>query len=577
LAVAAWSGASHRDSPRGSAASWLADRRGAPERCLRFTDGRRFIVSIVETEYTDHGTPDGVAGGQGDLPGPAGLELLQVDPRSLVIGVNVRADAALDKAFVGSIRDRGVREPIIVRRDGEGRLVVRKGQRRTLGAIQAGRDVVTVVVESETAADDDAARHVDRLIDQLGENQHRAGISVVDEVRAHQQLLELGLSAGQIARRTRTGVARVRATLAVAGSQAAAAAVGRHGLSLEQAAVIAEFDGNDLAGDAVKALIEAASARPGQFEHVAQRLRDARVEARLRAELTGQLAAAGVRVVQRPESRGPVRPLGELRAAPDSEPGTVLTGGEHAGCPGHVAWLENSWRSDQPLEVVYGCVDWARYGHAERYAGLGEAGGGRVAGPMSEEQKAERRTVIAHNRAWGSAARVRRVWLRQFLARRSAPKGAPGWIASVLAEGSHEVRRAMEDHHALACQLLGVGQEQAGSWYRGCGRPHPIAVAAAAATPARATMLTLGILLAALEAGTGQNSWRDPGPGTRAYLAALRGWGYELSDVEQLTQRGADPSFAGTQGAGDAGVTGQSDPDAIDGVPVGQSDPDGAV
>src|SRR5207248_2058262 len=33
LAVAAWSCASHRDSPRGSAPSWLTGPRDAPERC----------------------------------------------------------------------------------------------------------------------------------------------------------------------------------------------------------------------------------------------------------------------------------------------------------------------------------------------------------------------------------------------------------------------------------------------------------------------------------------------------------------------------------------------------------------
>src|SRR5207244_1742207 len=118
----------------------------------------------------------------------------------------------------------------------------------------------------------------------------------------------------------------------------------------------------------------------GLFEHVAQQLRDARVEARLRTELTGQLAAAGVRVIERPESRGGVRRLGELRATRDGEPGTTLTEIEHAGCLGHLAWLENSWRSDQPMTVVYGCADWQRYGHAERYAGQGAAGSGPAAG-----------------------------------------------------------------------------------------------------------------------------------------------------------------------------------------------------
>ena len=90
-------------------------------------------MSVIETVHGDQAVPEPATAGSGGASAGCGLELLQVDPRSLVVGANVRADAALDKAFVGSIRDRGVREPIIVRRDGEGRLVVRKGQRRTLG------------------------------------------------------------------------------------------------------------------------------------------------------------------------------------------------------------------------------------------------------------------------------------------------------------------------------------------------------------------------------------------------------------------------------------------------------------
>ncbi|QNG55708.1 ParB N-terminal domain-containing protein [Pseudonocardia petroleophila] len=71
-------------------------------------------------------------------------ELLRVDPRTLVIGANVRRDVVLDRPFLRSISDRGVREPIIVRRDDHGVLVVRKGKRRTLAAVETGRPTVPV-------------------------------------------------------------------------------------------------------------------------------------------------------------------------------------------------------------------------------------------------------------------------------------------------------------------------------------------------------------------------------------------------------------------------------------------------
>ena len=65
-------------------------------------------------------------------------EILWVDPRELIIGDNVRLDTALERGFVADIAERGVRQPVPVRREESGRLVVRTGQRRVLAAIEAG-------------------------------------------------------------------------------------------------------------------------------------------------------------------------------------------------------------------------------------------------------------------------------------------------------------------------------------------------------------------------------------------------------------------------------------------------------
>jgi hypothetical protein len=89
-------------------------------------------VTIAHTDHTDHTgdagpdnpdspadqdihrlgevAQDDPAARPGEVPpaaADAGPELLLVDPRMLVVGVNTRADVALDKAFVGSIADRG--------------------------------------------------------------------------------------------------------------------------------------------------------------------------------------------------------------------------------------------------------------------------------------------------------------------------------------------------------------------------------------------------------------------------------------------------------------------------------------
>jgi ParB family chromosome partitioning protein len=168
---------------------------------------------------------------------------------------------------------------------------------------------------------------------------------------------------------------------------------------------------------------------------------------------------------------------------------------------------------------------------------------------------------------------VRLGWLRQFLARKSAPKDAATWTAITLADGSHDIRRAMEDQHSLARDLLGLSDGEGQRWYRGGGRPHPIAAAAATATPGRAAVLSLAVLLAGLEAGTSKNTWRNPTADNLAYLTALQGWGYELSEVEQvaLAHHTDQPEPAGLRGdtsepSTEPGTTpGDSDSDSEDG------------
>ncbi|MGH3535542.1 MAG: hypothetical protein ACRDQG_12660, partial [Pseudonocardiaceae bacterium] len=150
--------------------------------------------------------------------------ILWVDPRDLIVGDNVRTDVRLDKGFVADVRDRGVRQIIPVHRDEFGRLVLLTGQKRVLAAIEAGLDRVRVLVEPQPHTDE-RDRRITRILEQLGENEHRAGISDADEARATQQLLDLGLSAGQIARRRHIGTKRVRTAAAVAGNQTAMDAV----------------------------------------------------------------------------------------------------------------------------------------------------------------------------------------------------------------------------------------------------------------------------------------------------------------------------------------------------------------
>jgi ParB family chromosome partitioning protein len=469
------------------------------------------------------------------------IVLEQVDPRTLVLEANVRADARLDKAFVASVRDRGVLVPIVAHRDA-GVLRVLYGQRRTLAAVEAGRTTVPVYVVD--VPDGEKAREAGRIVDQLIENDHRTDLRDAERAAAFQQLSVLGLTASQIARRTHRKVATVRTGLAVSGSELATAALDRYDLTLEQAAVLAEFDSDP---EAVKALTVVAVQDPGQFDHTTQRLRDRRATAAARDAAAAELESAGVPVAPEPQYGDRlVAKLSHLQAA-DGE--SELSAEEHAGCGGHAAFLRDrgAWGGTPDVAAVFVCTDWRKYGHQERLGspitGMGSSGNG---GKMSEEQKTERRVVVANNKAWDSARPVRRRWLTTFLARKSAPKDAPQWTAVTLANCSHEVRRALEDGHQTALQLLGLtsGDKATVRWGLYSPKPHPVAEAAAAASPARAGVLTLGLLLGGLESTVTRDAWRRPTAAHQAYFTALGDWGYPLSEVEQLVIQPTDDAGA---------------------------------
>ena len=98
----------------------------------------------------------------------------------------------------------------------------------------------------------------------------------------------------------------------------------------------------------------------------------------------------------------------------------------------------------------------------------------------------------------------------------------------------------MEFHHPLAVELLGL--KSSNRVYARAER-HVIAAAAVKASPGRANMLTVAMLLAALEAGTDRHTWRRPTEEQIAYFHQLRSWGYAFSDVEMLVLAAGQPDL----------------------------------
>lgn len=507
------------------------------------TEHRDESLATPEDPLEDTSSAPSEKPGDGDV-------IKWVDPAELVIGANVRVENAKpDRDTVRDIKKRGVREPIRAYEDGSGNWVVVVGQLRTLAAIEAGCEQVPVWVIPAPPLNERQAE-IERIIDQLNENDHRQAMTRGDEYAAHQQLTMLGLSAAAIARRRSRPKRLVENSLQVGDSELAAKAANRYELTLDQAAAVAEFE-TDQNLEAAKKLIQTAVEHPNNFAALAQRLRDERAEQQqfqsARTELVTVLETAGVPILEEPLTawgEAPGRPLQRLRATPEAEPGSELTEAEHEACPGHVAWIEHDYDDeDNTIAVaVYGCSDFRSYGHAITHAPRGQAehspkamlaptADGRAAQAIEKErQRFERRWVRENNKDWDAATTIRRDWLTQFASRRSTPRGAQAWLAAQKATGHRALTSAMERGHQLARTLLGLGSRD------------ELRERITNASPAKATVLDVFLTLAAMEAGMDRDAWRRPNAADTDYLKAITGWGYQASDVELKVLAPEDPA-----------------------------------
>ena len=494
-------------------------------------------TSKTSTTRTSSPAAKATADAQPEPTGPAAevtSELVHLDPSTLLIEGNIRRKAELDDDFLASVREHGVLIPIVAVRTEQG-VQVRYGQRRTLAAIQTQRPTVPVVIFSAAPG-----AELDRIIQQWHENEHRTGLSVADQASAAQQLTAFGLNADEISQRLRAAKPRIEQALKVGASELATKAADRYDLTLDQAAVLAEFE-NDK--EALTVLIAAAKEGPVRFAHAAKAARDARDLAEKVAAATAKLEKAKVRILTPDQARG-MKPVEDLTADEDRKPITLA---QHKRCPGHAAYLAETWRG---VETVYVCTDWRKHGHRSRFgswqdtpvpAQMTEA----EADALTEQARQDRRRVIDNNRAWASAETVRRGWLKTFLSRKTLPKGAVSFVASELAHGYYALQKAMQTPGLLP-ELLG------------CKDRIDLATTAEKATDGRAQVIALGIILAALEGSITREAWRTPQPADKRYLRFLVTLGYQLSDVEQFvlgqpkTTRMSSTKAAAERGPGPA-------------------------
>ena len=284
------------------------------------------------------------------LAGPAGggrpviaVALLQAHPG------NVRQDLALDEEFIASVRELGILTPLRVTPDGEGYRVI-EGHRRLAAAIEAGLDQVPCDIAADRA-DDQAGQ----FLDMYAANHHRRDLTTLEEADALFSASAAGASKTRIRKATGLGRDAVTAALAagrLSGNARDAVAGAGYELTLEQLALLAEFDGDH---EAIRRLA-GAFAEGGTGEYVAEAIRRKRHEAAAHAEIVTQLQAGGYTVTDSVPDGGTRLDM----LTHDDQP---LTPEAHASCPGRGAYFYPY----SPLDPVHYCADPSAHGHQPRY------------------------------------------------------------------------------------------------------------------------------------------------------------------------------------------------------------------
>src|SRR6266542_2701107 len=333
--------------------------------------------------------PDGLPWGP-QPPCMIGVDQLVAHPG------NVREDLDLTPQFLASVAETGVRIPLLVTPHKAGGFLVIEGHRRLAAAVQAGLAEVPCVLDAGRAGD-----QAGQFLDMVAANSdgHRRNFAPVEEAAALFAAHEAGASRTRIRKSTGRKAEDIKTALAagkMSGETRAAAGDLAAQLSLDELALLAEFDGD---GQAVATVLEALR-RGLTVEYVAERIRQDRAEAAQHGQLIAELEAAGITVTD--------------------------------GLPDGAARLAGL------VHPVHYCAAPAEHGHTVRTFGPPPAAGddagdadpdAAAPAPLPDDPSAAdvppdpgRQLVIEGNKAWAAAAEVRRRTLPQLFARRAAPR-----------------------------------------------------------------------------------------------------------------------------------------------------------
>ncbi|MDG4667929.1 ParB N-terminal domain-containing protein [Mycobacterium sp. 236(2023)] len=503
--------------------------------------------------------------------------IAHLDPTTIVIGDNVRDLPTLNDAFVSSVREHGVLQPITALRDsGTGQVTVLDGQLRTLAAREAGLATIPVYVRDDTAADTKVAVAA-RVAHQIVTNDQRSALTDAQRARGIQQMLDAGVTAAKVAKRLAVPKDTVAAARAVTASTRAMDALDDGQLSLAEAAALTEFDEDP---DAISRLLGAAG-RP-QFAHIVAALRQERQSAQAYDDAATAWRDRGFTVLDSAplwRDTGCVA-LRYLRRDGETVTDAVVTDPAHwaalleetasfvdrdTGEPVAEDDIDFDTERDPDTEAAdglrhfrtviekptfapqYFCLDHDAAGLdlVEYLANTnpatpsdpnpGEENGSTDEAEPSDVQRRDRRKVLALNRLGTAAQQVRRDFVTKLLTRKTPPKGAAIFMAECLTRDGY----LLTQHNGadLAAELLGLADADA---------VRDTVAKLGASGDGRAQMLTLALVLAALEARTPKDAWRNAATSagvsghwarsvtTVDYLTFLAANGYTLAPIEQV-------------------------------------------
>ncbi|WP_249643733.1 ParB/RepB/Spo0J family partition protein [Nocardia sputi] len=501
---------------------------------------------------------------------PAAPFAMMVDPARLEVGENVRVDFDLDDepSFTASVQEHGVRIPITAVRTRDGRFVVTDGQLRTLTAQALNLDTVPVWVTHTEVDIDDRRWRASNTLGQITVNDRRIGLTDADRAAGITLALDLGTSVTKVGKALQLKRDQVKQLGKVGSSTAARQVLDTGQLDLEQAALLADYDGvGDT--DAVQRLLDAP---PYRFAYTAARIAEDRAEQRARLAAARPYAEAGFGILL-DHATGLV-PASDVVDS-DGRPATVER--LHANPTG---WLVHCEPTDELLivdratgdRVEHDEVDWDTEGNSEaapaegmRHADsieartdwrvdyllpaelVGESGWHSPPSPEpehtpdsgddpdsrgatapeaaadhareQEQQRYARRQVRELNKQ-GAAAKTARI---EFVTTLLARKTLPGEAARFIADSLVREPSLLGGYKADLCarELLGV-----------TGGRDTLSEMLVTAKPARCQVITLALVLGAHEQRVEKDCWRWTVSGTRRYLAFLRDLGHSLTPVE---------------------------------------------